>query len=192
MRRLVLSMFTSLDGYTEAPGGEFVGPAWSPDLDGWTRAMADRFDTLLYGYGAWRAMSEYWPHADPSDEGGEMASFMNETRKLVVSRQHTDVSAWANSRLAQGDLPDVVAAEKRRDAGGDIVVFAGARFAQTLMHHDLVDEYSILTLPELFGGGQRLFENHGLRRSLRLLESTAYDTGAVLSRYAVTREVPTA
>lgn len=187
MRKLVLSMFVSLDGYTEAPGGEFVGPAWSSDLDAWTASHADRFDTLVYGYGGWRAMSEYWPHAEQQAEGGQVADFMNSTRKLVFSREHTDLDAWQNSELADGPLAEVIAAEKQRETGKDMVVFAGARFAQTVMRADLFDEYAILTLPQLFGGGQRLFENHGLRRELSLIESRVFDTGAVLSRYGVNR-----
>lgn len=186
MRTLVLSMFVSLDGYTEAPGGEFIGPTWSSDLDAWTDSHA-RFDTLVYGHGGWRAMADYWPQADPAGEAGRVASFMNETRKLVFSRTHDDLSAWGNSELAAGSLVDVLGAEKQRDTGKHMVVFAGARFAQTVMRADLFDEYSILTIPELFGGGQRLFDNHALRRSLTLIEATPFDTGAVLTRYAAQR-----
>ena len=54
-RACVLSMVVSVDGYINGPGGEFIPPAWSADLDAWTASHAASFDTMLFGRAAWRS-----------------------------------------------------------------------------------------------------------------------------------------
>jgi dihydrofolate reductase len=187
-RNLVLSMVLSVDGYANALGGEFVPPAWSADMDRWTFDMIDRFDTLLYGRAAWAEMAAYWPAAEAAAESPEphrrLARFMNGSRKIVFSRSLKDASAWTNSTLATGTVADVVAQERRYESDKDMVIFAGPTFAQTVMRENLVDEYWLLTIPKLFGGGARLFQDHALRRDLALIEARVLDTGAVLTKYA--------
>jgi riboflavin biosynthesis pyrimidine reductase len=68
-----------------------------------------------------------------------------------------------------------------------MVIFAGARFAQSAIRLGLIDEYWLLTVPRLFGGGARLFESHALSAALRLYEVRRMDTGAVLTRYVAER-----
>lgn len=190
MRKLVLSMVVSVDGYTSGPGGEFIPPDWSSDLDRWTFDMIDRFDTLLYGRAAWQEMAAFWPRAERDPETPEpqrkLAVFMNGARKIVFSRSLTDAGAWANSVIADTGVAEVVDREKAKQ-GKDMVIFAGAKFAQTALQADVVDEVWLLTIPRLFGHGARLFEGHGLRRVLRLTELRAMDTGAVLTRYVLDR-----
>jgi dihydrofolate reductase len=187
-RRCVLSMVVSVDGYTRGAGGAFIPPAWSADLDRWTGEMIEAFDTLLYGRAAWQEMAAFWPAAenDPAqtEPMRQLARFMNGARKIVFSRTLQNADAWANSSLADGDVADVVACEKDRP-GKDIVIFAGATFAQTALRADVVDAIWLLTIPELFGHGSRLFEGHGLRRTLRSSEARVMDTVAVLARYEV-------
>lgn len=188
MRKIVLSMFVSVDGCINGPGGAFIGPEWSADLDNWTMEMVDRFDTLVYGRRAWQDMAEYWPSApgDANTPGAarRLAQFMNESRKLVFSRTMANTDAWHNSTLARQSVAEELAREKSLE-GRDIVIFAGANFAQSAEATGLIDEYALLTIPELFGGGSRLFGDTGTRRTLKLIESRTMDTGAVLARYAV-------
>jgi dihydrofolate reductase len=117
----------------------------------------------------------------------ELARFMNGARKIVFSRTLQNADAWANSSLADCGVAEVVAREKA-EAGKDMVIFAGATFAQTALRADVVDAIWLLTIPELFGHGARLFDGHGLRRTLQLSEAMVMDTGAVLTRYEVARQ----
>ena len=187
MRKLVMSMVTSVDGYVEGIGGEFFGPEWSSDLDRWTSDMIERFDTLLYGRIAWQKMSEHWPAAEASGELSEplaaLARFMNTSRKIVFSRDVVDTSAWPNSRQATETVTATVERE-RTAAGRDMVLFGGARFAQTAMRANVIDEIWLLTVPRLLGGGTRLFDNHTINTTMALLECRPMDTGAVLTRFA--------
>lgn len=187
-RTCVLSMVVSVDGYINGAGGEFIAPDWSADLDAWTQSHADRYDTMLFGRAAWESLADYWPAAetDPATPPAarDLVRFMNGTRKIVFSRTLQGAEKWANSDLADADVATVVAREKARP-GKDMVIFAGARFAQTALAAGVVDELSLLVIPELFGHGTRLFEGHVLRRKLELVEARVMDTGAVLTRYAV-------
>jgi dihydrofolate reductase len=102
---------------------------------------------------------------------------MNAVPKLVASRTLTDVSAWANSRLIDGDLVEAVQHERR-----DIVVTGSLSVVRTLMGRDLIDEYRLLTFPTVLGAGQRLFPADQPPTYLETL--SAERTGAtVLARY---------
>jgi dihydrofolate reductase len=187
-RACVLSMVVSVDGYINGAGGEFIPPAWSADLDAWTASHAARYDTMLFGRAAWESLADYWPAAETDPETPpaalELARFMNGSRKVVFSRTLQDAGKWANSEIADADVATIVAREKIRP-GKDMVIFAGARFAQTALAAGVVDELSLLVIPELFGHGTRLFEGHALRRNLALVEARTLDTGAALLRYKV-------
>lgn len=185
MRKVMLWVFTSLDGYTAAPGGEFVGPEWSPDLDAWTAELRERADTLLFGRKTWEELAGYWPGAEENPATSaelEVARYMNATPKIMFSRSQRSVDGWANSRQAEVD-PAGVVAELRGRKGGDIALLGSADAAGTFMRDDLIDEYCLLLLPRLFGGGSRLFGDGRPAASLRLLHHRSMDTGAVFLRY---------
>jgi dihydrofolate reductase len=190
MRKLVLSMVQSVDGYVNGPGREPLIPEWSGDLDQWTFDMIERFDTLLYGRAAWQEMAAFWPNAEKSPDTPEpqrkLARFMNGSKKIVFSRTLQDAEAWVNSELANDSISNTVGG-LRESPGKDIVIFAGAAFAQEAMRADLIDELWLLTVPLLFGHGIRLFEGHSLRSDLKLSEVRRMDTGAVSTRYIRTR-----
>lgn len=187
-RTCVLSMVVSVDGYINGPGGEFIAPVWSNDLDAWTQSHAARYDTMLFGRAAWESLADYWPAAETDPDtppaARDLARFMNRSRKIVFSRTLHDVGKWANSEIADADVATLVTREKARP-GKDMVIFAGARFAQTALAAGVVDELSLLVIPELFGHGTRLFDGHALRSKLELVEARVMDTGAVLHRYAL-------
>ena len=187
-RRCVLWMVVSVDGYTNGAGGEFIPPGWSADLDAWAAQCALRFDTLLFGRLAWQGMADYWQgvEAEPTatDNTRDMARFMNGTRKIVFSRTMTNADSWRNSEVARGDVSDVINRLKS-EPGQEIGLLASARLAQTALAAGVVDEMALLVIPDLFGHGTRLFEGHGTRRNLQLLETRIMDTGAIQLRYEI-------
>lgn len=199
MRKVVLSMFVSLDGYIEGPNREFIAPPWSADMDRWTAELQDAGDALVFGRVCWQGLAEYWPRLhgragaggtdqpqaerEPSTEAeATLARYMNRVPKYVFSRTLQSADAWAASTLVRDDPPALVAQLQQR-SGGDIVVLGGADLAGACMRHDLFDEYRLLVAPQLYGGGTRLFADDRPRSQLELIEQRPMDTGAILLRY---------
>ncbi len=185
MRKVVLSMFVSLDGYIEGPNKEFIAPPWSADMDRWTAELQDSGDALVFGRVCWQGMVEYWPRAErepSSDAEAKLARYMNRVPKYVFSRTLESADAWSASTIVRED-PATAIAELRKRPGGDIVVLGGAALAGAFMRHDLFDEYRLLVAPQLYGGGTRLFADDRPRSQLQLVEHRVMDTGAVLLRY---------
>jgi dihydrofolate reductase len=107
---------------------------------------------------------------------------MNDIPKVVFSRT-IQKAAWAKSSIARGDIADEIAA-LRAQAGGEIVAWGGARFAQSLSRAGLVNEYAIITRPVAYGGGKALFGELPEALKFDVLASTAYANGTVLHLYA--------
>ncbi len=102
---------------------------------------------------------------------------MNAVPKLVASRALTDASAWANSRIIDGDLIDAVKHEQR-----DVIVTGSLSIVHALMAEDLIDEYRLLTFPTVLGTGERLFPAGSPPVNLECL-SAERAGAAVLARY---------
>lgn len=103
----------------------------------------------------------------------------------MASTTLADPLTWHNSKLLKGDGAKAVAALKRED-GGELHVVGSTRLVQTLLDHDLVDEFRLMIDPLLLGGGKRFFSNGGAPVALRLVKSEVTTTGAILARYART------
>lgn len=186
MGALVLSVFTSLDGYVDLPGGRFRPPAWSDDLaENWSGVALARARHFVYGRVNFLFNKAFWSPAetDPASPAAAIphAGTMNRTRKTVFSRTLTGDPGW-NARLAGPDLAAEIGRLKR-EVDGDIFAFGGAGLSGALMSADLVDEYFLMVLPEIWGDGRRLFEPGRPEARLTLVRTRVYDTGAVLLNY---------
>jgi len=186
MRKLVLSMFMSLDGYIAGPKGEFIGPQWSDDLERyWSGYALARAGHLLYGRVNFLFNKAFWEPADTDPKSAAAAlphaAAMNRLPKAVASRTLSGPPGW-NGQILPGELGQEVA-QLKQSAAGDIFSFGGAGLAQSLIARDLVDEYRLMITPDLFGDGTRLFAPGFERQNLKLIESRALDTGAVILHY---------
>jgi len=182
MRKLILSMFMSLDGYIAGPDGEFVPPPWSDEVGReWSGRASEAGGHILYGRVNFEFNKGFWT----SDEAKDMPEtpFMNATPKSVASRTLTGDLGWNGHAVS--DLAAEVGRLKA-DPGKDILSFGGAGLAHSLIAQDLVDEYRLMVTPLLLGGGLRLFPD-GVRRDLELVEQKALDVGSLILRYAAKR-----
>jgi len=189
MRKLIVSTFVTLDGVMQAPGGPEEDPTegfghggWSTGY--WDEAMMERmgevmgtpFDLLL-GRKTYEIFAAHWPYA--TDQPG--ADELNNATKYVASTTLDEVS-WSNSNLIEGDVPEQVARLKEED-GPEIQVHGSWNLIQTLLEHDLVDEFRLMIFPVVLGGGKRLFGDGTIPAGLRLADSTTSSTGVVMATY---------
>ena len=180
MRKVVLAMYMSLDGFIEGPSKEFTGPRFSPDLKSkWIDRNLQRADVMMYGRTAYEGMAAYW--TSPEADGAE-AKFLAQANKLVFSTtlQNAD---WGNVRIIGLDIAEEIGRLKAQP-GKDMLLFGGARIAATFLRLGLVDELSLLVSPLLQGGGKRLFPDGAGRQGLNFVSADPFDSGAVLLTYA--------
>jgi dihydrofolate reductase len=185
MRKIIYWVHASVDGYIAGPQGEFDWPALGPELYGYSEAMNEQVDTLLYGRVVWRMMAAYWPaaDADPETAGDHVrafAPFWRRTPKVVVSRTLED-AGW-DARVIGSDLATQIT-ELKRQPGKDILLTGGAELAASLTELGLLDDYRIVVHPVVLGGGPRLFLEPASRIDLRLVDTRTFDGKTVLVRY---------
>jgi dihydrofolate reductase len=178
---VIVIQFITLDGIVSDPDG-----SGRTTTGGWAfrhgpeTVAGDKFrlgsvlddGVLLLGRTTWQLFSRLWPARDDP-----FSARMNAIPKLVASRTVTDTSAWANSRLVDGDLLDTVKHERR-----DVIITGSLSVVHTLMTRDLIDEYRLLTFPTVVGTGQRLFPAGGPPIYLQTLSAEPAGA-AVLTRY---------
>jgi dihydrofolate reductase len=176
MRKVILQMMVSLDGYVAGPGGDlsWVFGGLDDELRSWIVESLRGIDTQLIGRTAYQEQEGYWPTSvEP------LAEVMNTSVKVVFSKTIENLG-WANSRLAEGTPAEEIARLKA-GPGGDIYVPGGASFVQSLSADGLIDEYRLVVFPVALGGGLPLFAKPA---SLTLVDAKAFGTGAVVLTYS--------
>ncbi len=185
MRKIILMMSVSLDGFIEGPNREID---WHMVDD----ELADHFNEQLRPMGAfldgrvtYELMAGFWPKADedPSASAStvEFAGIWREMPKIVYSRT-LERADW-NTTIVRDVVPGEVMALKAQP-GGDLVL-GGADLAATFMRHGLINEYRVYVHPILIGEGKPLFRGSYGTISLRAAETRTFGSGVVLLRYEV-------
>ncbi|CAN5218378.1 hypothetical protein BH18CHL2_BH18CHL2_06460 [soil metagenome] len=134
---------------------------------------------FLLGRRTYEIFAAHWPKQPAGDP---LASTFNELPKYVVSTTLSEPLPWQNSTLIRGDVSGEIAS-LREGTGKDIQVLGSGELVQTLIRHDLVDEYRLMIHPILLGGGKRLFREGGSPTRLRLVDSRASGTGVLILTY---------
>jgi dihydrofolate reductase len=177
MRKVVLIMTASIDGYVVAPSGLAVGGHPEPaELKRWKLERIRRAGTHIMGRVTYEQMASAWPNSTD-----DYAAPMNEIPKVVFSKTLKEAN-WLESSIARGDLSDEIAA-LRIQSGGEIIAWGGASFAQSLSKAGLVDEYAIVTRPLAYGGGKPLFRDLAEVLSFNVFAATTYENGTALHLY---------
>jgi dihydrofolate reductase len=199
MRKLIVQTFVTLDGVMQAPGGPgeddsggFAYGGWSVNY--WDEQMGQvmgeatsRPFAMVLGRRTYDIMAAYWPTA-PEEAG---AKVFNEATKYVASRdRERSTLEWSNSVLLEGDAADAIAALKRED-GPELQVHGSANLIQTLLRHNLVDQYRLWVFPVVLGSGKRLFGEGTTPSGLRLVDSKVSTTGVVMGTWEPAGEVVT-
>ena len=179
--KIVVTQFMTLDGVVESPQ-DWSFPYWSDETAKfkWDELLAT--DAHLLGRVTYESFAAAWP--ERTDEQG-FADRMNSLPKYVASTT-LKKAEWNNSTIIKTNVADEIAKLKKQ-SGGDILVAGSMTLIRTLMEHDLVDEYRLLTYPIVVGKGKRLFAD-GMAASLKLTESKPMGSGVVLLRYEPERK----
>jgi dihydrofolate reductase len=193
MRRVIVNEFLSLDGVAQAPGAADEDTTCGFEHGGWHMRYFDDISQkwvlegltqaggFLLGRRTYEIFVAYWPNAPEEEQ--VIARPLNTLPKYVASTTLTEPLGWQNSKVLQGDIAQAVTALKRED-GADLHVIGSTNLVQTLIEHDLVDEFRVMIDPVTLGGGKRIFRDDGALRPLRLVDGQVTTTGAFLASYA--------
>ena len=214
MRKVRGSVFISLDGVMQAPGGPSEDPTGDFAHGGWLPQFFDEdvgaaidafFGTdydLLLGRRTYDIFAAYWPYvggeatgigevfdAAGKDEGAaaaiEMGRAFTEATKYVLTRGSPDLG-WSNShRLGSLDA----LAEIRAGEGKDLLIQGSSTLYPQLLAAGLLDRLTVMTFPVVVGQGKRLFGDGSPARALRLVEHKVTSSGAVIATYEPAGEI---
>ncbi|NRQ38390.1 dihydrofolate reductase, partial [Nonomuraea sp. NN258] len=184
MGRIVLSVFTTVDGVIENPHEwtfQFVSPDSMPAGIEQIRAA----DALLLGRVTYDGFAAAWPSM--TDEAG-YADRMNALPKYVVSTT-LERGEWNNTTVIRENAAERIAALKE-EFDGDILIFGSAALVRRLLGERLIDELRLVTYPVVAGRGARLFDASVDFSVLRLTGSRAFSSGVVALTYEPTGDRP--
>ena len=186
MRILAVNSFLSLDGVMQSPGGPKEDPTGGFKHGGWgvnyfdDEMMGQMADAgpyeLLLGRGTYEIFAAHWPYSE-----GPIADRLNSIRKHVASRTLERLD-WNNSTLISGDVAEYVGALKQED-GPEIQVHGSVGLIQTLLEHDVIDEYRLWLFPVVLGTGKRFFGDGTIPAAMKLVDTKVSRTGVTINTY---------
>ncbi len=183
MRKIILMMSVSLDGFIEGPNRELDWHLVDEEVHSHFNDELSSKGAFLSGRVTHELMADFWPTADLDPASSptmvEYARIWRDTPKVVYSRT-LEEAGW-NTTIVREVVPDEVR-ELKEQAGGDLML-GGADLAETFLKHDLVDEYRLYLHPVIIGQGKRLFPPLESRIHVQLAETRVFGNGVVLLRY---------
>ncbi len=198
MRKLVVLSFISLDGVMQAPGtpdedpsggfskGGWTAPYFDDDLGDMATKQLDKPFAMLLGRRTYEIFAAYWPYADAKNP---FTGPFNSAKKYVASRTLRSLD-WSNSELIKGDVAKEVKKLKEQ-AGPELHVYGSGNLIQTLLKHDLVDEFRLKIFPITLGKGKRLFAEGAFPAGFDLIESAISPKGVIVASYVRAGDVKT-
>lgn len=182
MRKIIVLAFLSLDGVMQAPGGPTEDTEGGFNLGGWTVPYFDEFLSevmseqmgrpfdLLLGRKTFEIFAAYWPNEE---------SPINDATKYVPSTTLTR-HEWHRSVFINENVVEEVRKLKTQN-GPDLQVHGSCTLIQTLLAHDLVDEFWLKIFPVVLSKGKRLFGEGAIPGAYELVESKASPAGVLIA-----------
>jgi len=195
MRKIIVLSMITLDGVIQAPGDPQEDPTGGFRYGGWTVPYVDDFvgrtmgeqmsgsSDLLLGRKTFEIFASYWPHHEDDWPG------VNKATKYVVSNTLTR-HEWSPSVFLKGNVVDEIKKLKGQE-GPDLHVYGSGKLIQTLLKHDVVDEFWLRIFPITLGPGKRLFAEGTLPVAFSLQETKTSPSGVIAATFKRAGEVET-
>ncbi|RYZ49400.1 MAG: hypothetical protein EOP49_16350 [Sphingobacteriales bacterium] len=186
MRKLILAIHMSVDGFVEGPRKDmsWMQPDDDEQWDGLFN-MLSHVDLFLLGRGMWKDYRDHWTRALKeqgfSAREVQYAKLASKTPHIVFSNTVQD-AGWENTKVMNGPLAPAIKKLKSLP-GKDIQVVGGASFSSAIIDTGLVDEYRLMIEPAILGKGKRLFDQLQHRFELSLIDSRRLSCGVVVTQY---------
>ncbi len=176
MRKLVVTILISLDGYVAGPGGDFMAMPLDESFSAYNLDRLRTADTLLLGRTTFLGFRSYWPpiaeDPDQPETEREISRRNTTARKVVISNslQREELAGWGEAKLVRrAGAHDAVRRLKAQD-GADILVFGSVPVWNDLLAAGLVDELHVMVGNGVLGDGVPAFTLKVAQR-LQLLQA---------------------
>lgn len=191
MTTIAIYTFMTLDGVAQSPGmpeedtsggftyGGWQVPLFTEELGTIVASWHSTASGLLLGRRTYEILAAHWPNVPADHDFASFAKILNEMPKYVASTT-LESADWGPTTVLGG--VEAVAALKEQELG-ELLVIGSLDFAQTLIRHDLVDEYRLAVLPVLLGTGKKLFGSGVVPAGLELVSSRTTDSGIITGVY---------
>lgn len=194
MRKVIVSMNITLDGYMAGPNGELDWhfECWDPNMGERLAKELSKADTILLGRVTYLAMANFWPEKTSNPlcprEEYAYAVMMNHHRKAVFSRR-LEKAQWSNTEILKDDIEEGMEKLRIETEGQhkNIMIYGSGRLVTALIKLDMIDEYQLWVHPVLIGKGKPFFGKYFDQQDLQLLTTTTFPSGVVLLHYQVIR-----
>jgi dihydrofolate reductase len=191
MRKLIMKMSITVDGFVGGPNGENDWVFRSGDAESlaWSVGQTREAGLIIMGRKSFQNMAPYWPTAP-----GPFAAPMNEIPKAVFSKNgfapaslfgtapSPAEASWAGARVFNGGLAEAIKTLKA-ESGKPIVAIGGAGFMRSLITTGLIDEYHLATHPVLLGSGLPIFSDLEKPLDLKLADVKVFPKGIIVRIY---------
>jgi len=198
MAKLTLTSFVTLDGVVQAPGGPDEDTSGNFQHGGWLVPLFDsdmglimldifsRASAFLMGRGTYDIFAAHWPKI--TDPGDPVAAQFNSLPKFVASNTQSSFD-WAHTSHVADLIGDIEAIKNQFD--GELQVHGSCGLAQTLIEHNLIDEYRLFIVPVVLGSGKRLFRSFSSPLGLKSMGARSMANGVTYNVYRPTQEFQT-
>jgi len=186
MRKIILNLAITLDGFIEGPNGELdwlVRDERTDFGDILTDILSDK-DIIFYGRVSYEKWGNYQADEKASSKLKEAYKLLHSKTKYVFSK--TKTSDNSNATFINSDIKERVL-EIKRQPGKNIWLYGGAKITTTFLNLDLIDMYKLAVHPVILGSGKPLFASIKERHKLKLTEAKGYSSGVTLLTYEADR-----
>lgn len=194
MSKVVVFTNVTLDGVMQAPGHPDEDRRGGFEHGGWAAPYAAMESTgnniantsLLLGRRTYENFYAFWPNQTDNP----FTEILNNMQKYIASNTLEEPLAWNNSTLLQGDAAEAVTRLKA-ELDKDLLILGSGELIQSLMKHNLVDEYVLHIHPLVLGVGRRLLPDSCAFAALQLVGAKTTPTGVVVATYQPTKPATT-
>ena len=180
MKKVILDLAVTLDGFIEGTNGEIDWCIMDDDMN--FDGFLDSIDTIFYGRVSYDAWGNFQPDNDASETEQKLWQSVHSKKKYVFSNQERQDN---RATFISSDIKDKVIELKKQD-GKDIWLYGGASLIQTFIQLGLIDTYRLSVHPVALGKGKPLFENLQDRLQLKLVKTNVFRSGVVQVIYEPT------
>ncbi|MDA6072690.1 dihydrofolate reductase family protein [Flavobacterium sp. AC] len=173
MKKVILDLAVTLDGFIEGPNGETDWCIMDDDMD--FDGFLSSVDTIFYGRVSYDMWGNYQPDENANQDEKSLWKTVHAKEKFVFSNQNRkdDNATFINSEISNK------VNEIKQQSGKDIWLYGGASLIKTFIQLKLIDTYRISVHPIALGNGKPLFEDLQERIELKLLKTNVFKSGVV-------------